>query len=148
MARTLSQDTHEYQVRVDWIRDRQGELIVQGKPKVQVAPPPEFEGPSGILTPEDMFVAAASACFMTTFITFSRKIRFDFTSFSCQGIGTLEKVEKGYEFTRLVLKTKVTVSSDDVTQKAERALDLAGKYCLVSNSMKCPVVHENTVTVK
>jgi organic hydroperoxide reductase OsmC/OhrA len=139
---------HEYQVRVDWTRDRQGELVIQGKPKLQVAPPPEFEGPAGILTPEDMFVAAASACFMTTFISFSKKTRFDFNSFSCQGIGTLEKVEKGYEFTKIVLKTKVTVSSDDIKQKAERALDSAGKYCLVANSMKCQVVHENTVTVK
>lgn len=139
---------HEYQVRVDWTRDRLGDLIIQGKPKVQVAPPPEFEGPSGVMTPEDMFVAAASACFMTTFIIFSKKIRFDFGSFSCQGIGTLEKVEKGYEFTKLVLKTKVTVGSEETKQKAERALDLAGKYCLVSNSMKCPVVHENIVTVK
>ncbi len=148
MAKALSQDTHEYQVRVDWKHDRLGDLVIQGKPKVQIAPPPEFEGPGGILTPEDMFVAAASACFMTTFITFSKKIRFDFNSFSCQGFGTLEKVEKGYEFTKIVLKTKVTVGSEDIKEKAERALDLAGKYCLVSNSMKCPVVHENTVTVK
>ncbi|MFX1262234.1 MAG: OsmC family protein, partial [Promethearchaeota archaeon] len=84
---------------------------------------------------------------MTTFVTFTGKMRFDFKSFTCEGKGTLERVEKGFQFTKIELKAHVVVSSQDLVPKAERALELAGKYCLVSNSMKCPTEHQNSVSV-
>jgi organic hydroperoxide reductase OsmC/OhrA len=144
----MSNDTHEYKVTVDWKHDRVGELGVDGKPKVEVSSPPEFDGPEGIISPEDLFVAAATSCFMTTFVTFNKKMRIEFKSFSCEGHGTLERVDKGFQFTKLLLKTRVGVESEDLIPKTERALELAGKYCLVSNSMKCPTEHENEVFVE
>jgi organic hydroperoxide reductase OsmC/OhrA len=143
----MSDDVHEYQVRVDWKHDRVGNLIIEGKPSVQIATPPEFEGPEGIISPEDLFVAAATSCLMTTFVTFVKKMHIDFKSFSCEGHGTLERVEKGFQFTKILLKTKVIVDSEELISKAERALELAGKYCLVSNSMRCATEHENKVIV-
>jgi organic hydroperoxide reductase OsmC/OhrA len=143
----MSDGSHEYLVKLDWTHDRVGDLTVEGKPKIQIASPPEFDGPEGIISPEDLFVAAATSCFMTTFVTFTKKMRIEFKSFACEGHGTLERVEKGFQFTKLLLKTKVVVESDELISKTERALELAGKYCLVSNSMKCPTHHENKVTV-
>lgn len=144
----MNKESHEYQVRVKWVHDRVGDLIVEGKPKVQVATPPEFGGPEGIISPEDLFVASVVTCHMTTFVTFSKKMRFDFKSFTCEGIGTLERVEKGFQFTKILLKTNVVIESDDIIPKVERALELAGKYCLVANSMKCTVEHEDSVVVE
>jgi len=144
----MGDDSHEYSVRVDWKHGRVGDMIVEGKPKVEIASPPEFDGPEGIISPEDLFVAAATSCFMTTFVTFNKKMRIEFNSFSCEGHGTLERVDKGYQFTKLQLKAKVRVESEDLIPKTERALELAGKYCLVSNSMKCPTEHENEVFVE
>lgn len=143
----MSEQSHEYHVRVDWAKDRIGDLIIEGKPKVQIASPPKFEGPEGIISPEDLFVAAATSCFMTTFIAFTKKMRFEHKAFTCEGTGTLEKGAKGFQFAKLLLKTIVTVESEDLKAKAERALELADKYCLVSNSMKCPTVHEDHVIV-
>ena len=143
----MSEESHEYFVKIDWLHDRIGNLTVEGKPKIQISAPPEFDGPEGIISPEDLFVAAATSCFLTTFISFTKKMHIEFRKFSCEGHGTLEKVEKGFQFTNILLKTKVTVDSEDLISKAERALELAGKYCLVSNSMKCPTEHENEVTV-
>jgi organic hydroperoxide reductase OsmC/OhrA len=143
----MSDDVHGYQVRVDWTHDRVGNLIIEGKPSVQIATPPEFEGPEGIISPEDLFVAAATSCLMTTFVTFVKKMHIDFKSFSCEGHGTLERVEKGFQFTKILLKTSVIVDSEELISKAERALELAGKYCLVSNSMRCATEHENKVIV-
>lgn len=144
----MSEDSHEYFVKIDWTHDRVGDLTIEGKPKVQIATPPEFEGPEGIISPEDLFVAAATSCFMTTFITFTKKMRFEFKAFSCEGQGMLARVEKGFEFTKLILRSKVAVDSEELVSKAERALELAEKYCLVSNSMKCQIEHENEVTVE
>ncbi|TFF68231.1 OsmC family peroxiredoxin [Candidatus Thorarchaeota archaeon] len=145
----MSDESHTYEVKIDWTHDRIGDLIIEDKPTVQIATPPEFEGGvPGIISPEDLFVASAATCMMTTFVTFSKKMRFEFESFSCKGIGTLERGEKGFEFTRILLKSTVTVESEDLVSKAERALELAGKYCLVANSMKCQVDHENVVDLK
>jgi peroxiredoxin-like protein len=146
-VKEMSKESHEYLVKIDWTHGRVGDLTVKGKPKIQISTPPEFDGPEGIISPEDLFVAAATSCFMTTFITFTKKVRIEFKSFICEGLGTLERVEKGFQFTKLLLRTKVTVEAEDLIPKAERALELAGKYCLVSNSMKCPTEHMNEVTV-
>jgi organic hydroperoxide reductase OsmC/OhrA len=144
----MTDDSHKYHITVDWTHDRVGDLSIEGKPTVQVATPPEFDGPEGIISPEDLFVSAAAVCFMTTFVTFTKKMRFEFKSFTCEGIGTLERVEKGFQFTHILLKAKVGVETEDLVPKAERAMELAGKYCLVSNSMKCPTEHENQVVVE
>jgi organic hydroperoxide reductase OsmC/OhrA len=147
MVSTVSEELHEYTARVDWTQGSEGIMLVEGKPLVEVAAPPEFDGPEGILSPEDLFVASAASCFMTTFVTFSKKIRFEYKSFSCVAKGTLERVEKGFEFTRIHISATVSVGSDDIKPKAERALELAAKYCLVSNSMKCPTEHVNEIVI-
>lgn len=113
-----------------------------------IASPPEFDGPRGIVSPEEMFVASSAGCFMTTFIHFTNKMHFNHKSFSVEGEGTLERVEKGFQFTKIALKATVVVDSEDLVPKAERALELAGKYCLVSNSMKCETTHDNQVIVE
>lgn len=148
LVNSMSEYQHEYVVNVDWTHDRVGELTIEGKPKVQISAPPEFDGPEGIISPEDLFVAAATSCLMTTFVTFSKKLRFEFKSFSCKGEGILERLDKGYQFTNLLLMTEVVVDSAEAKKKAERALELAGKYCLVSNSMKCQTDHINKVIVE
>ena len=144
----MTEEFHEYYVRVDWTHDRVGNLTVEGKPKVRVASPPEFGGPEGIISPQDLFVAAATSCLMVTFVRFAHKTSFDYKAFACKGMGTLERVEKGFQFTKIVLKATVTVDSENLKPKAEEALEQAGKYCLVANSMKCPVEYENHVVVK
>ncbi|MFW9932310.1 MAG: OsmC family protein [Candidatus Thorarchaeota archaeon] len=140
-------ESHEYTVRVDWSHGREGSMMIEGKPVVEVAAPPEFNGPEGVISPEDLFVAAAASCFMTTFVTFSMKLRFEYKSFSCTAKGTLERVEKGFQFTKMHITANVAVESEDFKHKAERGLELAGKYCLISNSMKCETTHENTVVI-
>ncbi|MCF2137121.1 MAG: OsmC family protein [Candidatus Thorarchaeota archaeon] len=145
----MTEDSHDYEVRIDWTHDRIGDLIIEGKPTIQIATPPQFDGGvPGIISPEDLFVASAATCVMTTFVTFAQKLRFDYKAFSCKGIGRVERAEKGFLFTKIVLKATVVIESEDLRHKAERALELAGKYCLVSNSMKCEVEHENTVVVE
>ena len=143
----MSDDSHEYFVRIDWTHDKIGNMTIEGKPNIQIATPPDFGGPEGFISPEDLFVASATTCLMTTFITFTKKMRFEYKSFTCDGYGKLEKLEKGFQFTKIHLKAKVVVESEELVPKAERALELAGKYCLVTNSMTCDTEHENEVVV-
>ena len=85
----MSDESHEYNVRVDWMHGRTGKFTIENKPEITIASPPEFGGPEGVASPEDLFVGAATSCLMTTFVTFTGKMRFDFKSFTCEGKGTL-----------------------------------------------------------
>ncbi len=144
----MSTETHEYRLRVDWKHDRIGEVRMDGKPTFEVATPPEFEGGiAGVISPEDLFVASAAACMMTTFVAVTKRMRVEFKSFSCEAVGTLQRLDTGFEFTKILLKTTVSVQSQDVVPKIERALELAGTHCLVAKSMRCSVEHENRVIV-
>ena len=136
-----------YPVRLVWTGGKSGDLTVEGKVVIKTGVPSGGPDEAMFHSPEDLFVAAATSCFMTTFIAFTKKIRFEHKAFSCEGKGTLERVEKGFQFTKLLLNTTVVVESEELKAKAERALELAAKYCLVANSMKCSVAHEDHVIV-
>ena len=143
----MTDDAHEYMVKVDWKHGRVGDLIIEGKQKVEISAPPEFDGPEGIISPEDLFVASATMCFMNGFVEFTKKMRIEFKSFECDAVGTLEKVERSFEVTKIDTKTKVVIDSEDNRKRIGRALELAAKYCFIGNSMKCPITHDTDVVV-
>lgn len=130
----------EYPMEVVWTggeSGREGELMVEGKPTIAIAAPPEFRGPEGIISPEDLFVASAAVCLMMTFITMSGKVRAKWTSYRNNTIGILQQQEsKDYLFTELQVDMYLTVPTNDDITKVQRALELTKKHCLVTNSMK------------
>lgn len=143
----MSEDTREYSVRVVWTGEKSGDVLVSDKPVIRTGRPPESSG-TEFHSPEDLFVASASVCFMNSFVVFTQKMHITFKSFEVEAKGTLERVDRSYEITRMHMSAKVVIDSDEVRAKIERALDLGAKYCYVSNSMKCPTEHENRVVVE
>ena len=142
----MSEEPKYFPVRVQWTGGRSGKLIVEGKANIKTGIPlgnPEFTYHS----PEDLFVASATVCYMNGFVTFCDKMHITFRSFECDSVGVLEKVERSYEITKIEMKAKVTIDSEDLLQRIDRALELAAKYCFVGNSMKCPITHDTKVTV-
>ena len=68
-----------YHTAVKWTEQRKGVISCAGKPEVQVATPPEFKGHDGIWSPEDLFVASANICLMTTFLAVAERAGLAFT---------------------------------------------------------------------
>ena len=99
-------------------------------------------------TPEHLFVASATACFMNSFIYFTRRMHIGFKSFECEGTGTLEQVGKSFEVTKIEIKTKVAIDSEDIRSKIERAIYLGHKYCFIGNSMKASIAYEYEIVVE
>ncbi|MEW5725333.1 MAG: OsmC family protein [Thermodesulfobacteriota bacterium] len=137
-----------YQAEVKWNGEKKGMLVLAGKPDLPVATPPEFGGHEGLTTPEELFVASAVVCFMSTFLAMGAKTRAEWTDFSCWGEGRLEKAgDRGLLFTRIDLYPKVTVGDESRIKTVNRALELSQKYCLVTNSMTTEVVVHPEVLV-
>lgn len=137
---------YNYQTTVKWTEQRKGIMSCAGKPEVQVATPPEFKGHEGIWSPEDLFVASANICLMTTFLAVAERAGLAFSSYESTAEGRLELVEGKFQFTAITIKPLITVKSGDDAAKAKELIEKAERNCLISNSMKAmvtlePVIH-------
>ena len=143
----MSEEPKQSIVNVRWTGGKSGDVEVRELPIIRTGIPPDQENISRLYTPEELFVAAGSVCFMNSFVHFTQKMRIEFKSFEVESIGTLEQVERSFEVTKIHSKATVVISSEDIRKKMERALELGAKYCFISNSMKCPTTHENIILV-
>lgn len=134
-----------YQTTVRWTEQRKGVISCAGKPEVEVATPPEFKGHEGIWSPEDLFVASANVCLMTTFLAVAERAGLAFSAYESEAEGRLESVEGKFQFTAITIKPTITVESDADTGKAKELIEKAEANCLISNSMKATVTLEPVI---
>jgi organic hydroperoxide reductase OsmC/OhrA len=104
-------------------------------PDIDTAPPPEFDGPGGVWSPENLLCAAVADCFILTFRGVSRAARFGWLSLECRVDGTLERVDGKSQFTRFATFAKLTVEPGSAVEKARELLDRAEHGCLIANSL-------------
>jgi peroxiredoxin-like protein len=132
-----------------WINDSTGHLTANDVPEVlTVATPLEFGGPGKTWTPEHFFLHAISGCFMTTFLSFSRKLGFEISDFKCETTGQIEIVEGKYKFTHIDLFPKIYIADETLREKAEKAMEKTHKYCLITNSINAEVFYHGEVFLK
>ncbi|MCL7412490.1 MAG: OsmC family protein [ANME-2 cluster archaeon] len=145
----MAEDMLSYESSLRWDRDKMGTVTFpqEGKPEIVVATPPEFGGHEGIITPEDLFVAAANVCFMTTFLGTVANMGVNLISYESIATGTLEKVDKLRVFTKIILRPRVEAVESE--EQILRMLEHAKKRCIAANSMKSEVIIEPTaISVK
>lgn len=130
---------YTYHTSVKWTEQRKGIITCSGKPDVQVATPPEFKGHDGIWSPEDLFVASANICLMTTFLAVAERAGLAFASYESAAEGRLELVDGKFQFTEITLKPTITLKAGADAAKAKELIEKAEANCLISNSMKTKV---------
>lgn len=140
---------HYYNVHLDWKTDRKGEISSPELDQtIEVATPPQFpKGVEGVWSPEHLFTAAISSCFMTTFLAIAENSNLEFGEFSCPAKGKLEKVDGKFIISEVILEPKLTISNDEAKEKAERILVKAEKACLITNSVKTKVILKTHIRV-
>lgn len=141
-----SANRHTYRSAVYWQEGKKGFTAAEGKPDLPVSSPPEFGGPRGLWTPEDLYVASANACFMTTFLYLAEKAQVELVGFESRAEGTLEFIEGGFQMSRIHLTPWVSLTHPEEREKVEGLLQKAKKYCLISNSMATEVTVEPRVS--
>lgn len=110
-------------------------LLAPGLPTIESAPPPEFDGPGGVWSPESMLVAAVADCFILTFRSIARAARFEWLGVECRVDGVLDRVSGVARFTRFSTSARLTVAPGSDGDKARTLLERAEKLCLISNSL-------------
>jgi len=135
------ENAHFYTTTVSWKEGRVGTLTEPTLPDIEVATPPEFPGGvPNIWSPEHLFVASANVCLMTTFLAIAENSKLEFSSFSCEATGKLEKVDGVFMISEIELKPKINVPDDRAAERAGRIIEKSERACLISNSMKTAVI--------
>ena len=104
-------------------------------PDISSAPPPEFDGPGGLWSPESLLCAAVADCFVLTFRSVARFSKFEWLSLECTTEGILEKAEGGARFTRFVTRAVLRVPAGSDAAKARLLMEKAEHGCLIANSL-------------
>lgn len=141
-------DTHDYPLHLESTGPKTGTLTSdEGLPKLDVASPPEFGGPSGTWSPEHLFVASVSSCLMTTFRAIATMSNLDVVDYTDDPVGHLVREGSLFRVESVTLRPRVVVSNPDTVDKAERLLEKAERACLISRSVTADIRLEATVAV-
>lgn len=111
-------------------------VSASGLPSIDTAPPPEFDGPRGIWSPETLLTAAVADCFILTFRGVARVAHFDWIALDCSVEGTLDRIEGQSRFTSFATSARLTVAGGSDMTKARRLLEQAEHGCLIANSLR------------
>ncbi len=144
----MAEESHTYSTSLRWVSERRGTLSAEGLPQLDVATPPGFPGGHpGFWSPEHLFVAAAEACLMTTFLAIAANSKLAFREYSSRAQGLLEKTEQGYRVTKIVISPRLVITDASAADRAKRILERAEQLCLISRSMNTQVTLEAEVVV-
>ena len=119
--------------------DSAATTIMSGIDETVVGPPAQYGGDSESLNPEELFVASINSCIMLVFYHFANKYKQVIRVYRSSAEGVVEKTRDGLRFTSVSVKAEVEIDESCDPKKIEEITQLAEKYCLVSNSVACPV---------
>jgi len=140
--------SYSYRVSTHWTQHKRGIIEGESIPRtINFAAPPEFGGDPGLWTPEHLLVASVSTCFVSTFRAVTEASKLEFEGVEVDTEGTIEKLEGGFRFTKVVLKPKVVIHDDKDRERVGRLLEKAERICLVSRSLACTIVLEPKIVV-
>jgi len=111
------------------------------------APPPEFDGPGGVWSPETLLCGSIADRFILTFRAIARAARFEWIGLTCRVEGVLERVDQTSQFTRFTTFVKLQIPASADEGRARELLERAERGCLIANSLRGSRKLESQVSV-
>jgi organic hydroperoxide reductase OsmC/OhrA len=146
--------TATYHTTVEWKGGHWGHIALGNGPEMDFSAPPDAQGHSGVLTPEDAFVAAANTCIMMMFIWAAERFKLNLLSYECRAEGTkLIELDRTETFTELRFRPVIRIAAANespaaIEARTRRALQSAQKYSLVANSVKSEIIVEPEIIIE
>jgi organic hydroperoxide reductase OsmC/OhrA len=136
VTQAVAQET--YRATVAWDADRadlRAHTIRIAEQRVAGSSAPQRGGDEAKADPEQLLVAAASACHMLWFLDFSRRERLRVTSYEDAAEGLMD----GRRFVRIVLRPAIEFDRDPDPRLVSRLHTRAHGACYIASSLNCPV---------
>jgi organic hydroperoxide reductase OsmC/OhrA len=154
----MTGDAHEYAAHLIWDGDtgdgtatyagygRQYRVLVAGKPVLAGSADAAFRGDAGKHNPEDLFLAAISACHMLSYLALCARKRICVLTYEDDTRGTMvTDARGGGKFTEVVLRPRVTIRDATQLELATQLHESAHELCFIANSCSVPIRHDATV---
>ena len=100
---------------------------------------PGFRGDPGRANPEQLFVAALSACQALTYLALAAKSKVAVVAYSDDAEGELGVVDGHMQMSRVTLRPFITLEAGADEVRARELIWKAHKACFIGNSVTTPV---------
>lgn len=144
--------THRYTAEIRWV-GRMGDeprsyanytrtytTRMPGKPDLPGSADPVFRGDSGMHNPEDLFVAAISACHMLSYLALCARRGVEVLRYEDEVVGEMAlNVDGSGHFTDVVLRPRVTIAAGADPRLAKSLHATAHEQCFIANSCSVPI---------
>jgi organic hydroperoxide reductase OsmC/OhrA len=127
------------------IYSKSHQIIIEGKPILNVSAAKAFKGDPELYNPEDLLLSSLVSCHMMSYLYVCSQNGIEVLEYSDNAEAILEVAPDGSgRFTEVRLYPKVKIANPD---KIQHALDLhtkANQLCFIANSCNFPVLHNAT----
>jgi organic hydroperoxide reductase OsmC/OhrA len=153
--------THTYKVDVTWTGnngqgtadyksyERAHEIIAAGKHVIEGSSDTVFRGDKSRYNPEELLVAALSACHLLSYLHLCAVAGVIVTEYVDKADGVMVEADSGGgHFTEVTLKPAVTITKDSDAALAKELHGRAHHLCFIANSVNFPVRTEPTIIIE
>ena len=149
---------HRFAARLRWVGPERGattsyktysrEYVVEadGKPALRGSADPHFLGDGALYNPEDLLVAALSACHLLSYLAECARAGIAVVSYEDDASGEMTLIDGVMRFREVMLRPKVVVADAARIDEANALHERAHAVCFIANSVNFPVLHEAAVT--
>ena len=149
----MSSALHDYPVSVQWVGGRDGKGVVRSKHSgtdITIAVPPEFQGPGGGASPEELLTTAIASCYTITFGIIATNRKIPVSSIAVEAVGQVEQAGAQFTFKSVTVRPTIVLTADATDEQLKLAEDMAHKadlYCIITNAVrsKVEIVVEPTI---
>lgn len=122
-------------------------ISVTGKPALAGSADPAYRGEADRHNPEDLFLAAVTACHMLSYLSLCARQGVRVLSYEDHVSGTLRvRADGGGGFEEVTLRPVVTIAEGCDEALAEQLHNAAHERCFIANSCRIPIRCEVTVS--
>ena len=151
---------HHYAVTVKWTGntgtgtsgyrnyERQHEIFANAeKPVIPGSSDPAFRGEPARWNPEELLVAALSACHKLWYLHLCARAGIVVVAYVDHAGGVMEETEDGSGFfRRVILRPEITLASGSDIEMARELHEAAHDKCFIARSVNFPVEHEPEIS--
>jgi organic hydroperoxide reductase OsmC/OhrA len=131
-------ETTKHHAKVEWNadkRDLRAHTIEIAGQTLEGSSMPTVGGDPAKADPEELFIAALSACHMLWFMDFARGERLRVLSYKDHPEGTMD----GKRFLEVALRPRVTFAAEVPREVLDRLHRQAHEACFIANSVACEI---------
>lgn len=150
---------HQYDIHLKWTGNtghgtasytaygRDYEIQAPGKPVLLGSADPAFLGDPARYNPEELLVAALSACHKLWYLHLCSEAGITVTAYTDEARGQMAETAQGGQFEWVELRPQVTIREADKRELAQALHQQAHEHCFIANSCNFEVraIPETTV---